>query len=71
MPGSYFKISNSDYKNRFKQTNKLGVGMVSRNDLVQFESAVNAALYLINPSKHNKNLKVMLKDMMTFEYDQI
>ena len=54
--GSYFNTGNVEYKNIFKKTNKLEVGMITRNDPVQVESALNA-FYLTNPNQQSQNFK--------------
>lgn len=69
--GSYFNVNNPEYKNRFKHNQKLGVGMIPRNNPEQVENAVNAALYLTKPDKHDQHLKVMLKNMVTFGRGEI
>ena len=55
--GSYFNTGNVEYKNTFKKTNQLEVGMITRNDPVQVESSLNAS-YLTNPNQQSQNFKI-------------
>lgn len=63
----YFFLSNTpEYKKRFEQQGTLGIGMICRNNLLQVDNAINAAMYLVNPEKENQYLRVKTKGMRTF-----
>lgn len=63
----YFFLSNTpEYKRRFEQQGTLGIGMICRNNILQVDNAINAAMYLVNPEKENQYLRVRTKGMRTF-----
>lgn len=63
----YFFLSNTpEYKRRFEQQGSLGIGMICRNNILQVDNAINAAMYLVNPEKENQYLRVRTKGMRTF-----
>lgn len=63
----YFFLSNTpEYKKRFEQQGTLGIGMICRNNPLQVQNAINAAMYLVNPEKGDQYLRVKVKGMRTF-----
>ncbi len=64
--GYYFTSNDPDYKARFLQKGKLGIGMIHRNKPEQVENAINAAMYLVNPEKENQYLRAGVPKMRSF-----
>lgn len=53
----YCFISNDpNYKRQFEVQGTLGIGMIHRNNPIEVQNALNAALYLVNPEKDQRNL---------------
>lgn len=61
--GYYFTSNSPDYKEQFLQKGKLGIGMIQRSKPEQVQSAINAAMYLVNPEKDNQHLRVRVSNM--------
>lgn len=64
--GYYFTSNDPDYKARFLQKGKLGIGMIHRSNPEQVLNAINAAMYLVNPEKEDQHLRVKVKKMRSF-----
>lgn len=64
--GCHFNCHTADYKRRFADMGKLGVGMIHRNNPMEVENALNVANYLVNPEKDNQMLLAKLPNMRTF-----
>ena len=69
--GTYYNRNSNKHKKKYQVKDKfgndrLGLGMIHRNNLRQVENAVNVILYLAKPDKKNQQLKVWLPSMRTF-----
>ena len=72
--GYCFILNTKEYKDELARYGKLGIGMIHRNNMQEVENAVNAALYLTSPDKHDgsyQRLKVSLPNMNTFGQSMI
>lgn len=64
--GYYFISNSTDYKQKFENKGKLGIGMIHRAQPQQVKNAIEAAMYLVNPEKDNQHLRARIKDMRSF-----
>lgn len=64
--GVYYNYHNVKSKQRYAQHDRLGIGMIHRNNSQQVTNAVYTALYLTKPDKLDQHLKVWLPSMRTF-----
>lgn len=64
--GYCFISNDSNYKSRFDNRGKLGIGMIHRDNLVEVQNAINTALYLVNPEKDQQNLRLWVPRTRTF-----
>lgn len=54
--GCCFISNDPNYKSQFEIRGTLGIGMIHRNNPIEVQNALNAALYLVNPEKDQQNL---------------
>lgn len=66
--GSYFNCHNSKYKQKYKDTGTLGIGMIHRKNCIDVENAVRVASYLTRPDKEDQHLRIKLPGMKTFTH---
>ena len=64
--GAYYNYHSADNKQKYQINDRLGIGMIHRDNPVQVENAVCTALYLTKPEKLGQHLKVWLPSMRTF-----
>ncbi|MBJ8482406.1 YagK/YfjJ domain-containing protein [Acinetobacter vivianii] len=64
--GYYFISNSTEYKQKFENKGKLGIGMIHRAQPQQVKNAIEAAMYLVNPEKDNQHLRARIKDMRSF-----
>ncbi|MGP5011886.1 YagK/YfjJ domain-containing protein [Psychrobacter glacincola] len=69
--GTYYNCNSNKHKKKHQVkdefgNDRLGVGMIHRNNLRQIENAVYSALYLTKLDKKDQQLKVWLPNMRTF-----
>ena len=64
--GYGFNCNTSGHKDQFRRYEKLGVGMIHRDNAKEVENALNTCSYLVNPEKTNQYLRVKLRNMRTF-----
>lgn len=64
--GTYYNYHYAENKQRYDNNDKLGIGMIHRDNSKQVENAVYSALYLTKPEKVGQHLKVWLPGMRTF-----
>jgi len=56
-----------DNLKQFSDRNRLGIGMIHRNDPEQVNNMLNTVKYLVKPEKENQHLRVKCrKRMRTF-----
>lgn len=64
--GTFFTSNHSEAKARFRELNRLGVGMIHRDNPQEVTNAINTAMYLVNPEKDDQFLKVKFPKLKTF-----
>lgn len=64
--GTYYNYHYAESKQKYQINDRLGIGMIHRDNPQQVENAVCTALYLAKPSKQGQHLKVWLPSMRTF-----
>jgi len=64
--GYGFNCNTSEHKEQFRRYEKLGVGMIRRDNAKEVANAINTCSYLVNPEKTNQYLRVKLRNMRTF-----
>lgn len=69
--GAYYNCNSNKHKKKHQVkdefgNDRLGVGMIHRNNLRQVENAIYVALYLTKLDKQDQQLKVWLPNMRTF-----
>lgn len=64
--GYCFIPNDPNYKRLFEIQGTLGIGMIHRNNTIEVQNALNAALYLVNPEKDQQNLCLRVPRMRTF-----
>lgn len=64
--GTFFLCNTTEYKNKFQQMGRLGVGMIKRDDNMAITNAINTACYLVNPEKNGQYLRAKPPNMRTF-----
>lgn len=65
--GCHFNCHASGYLKQFSDRNRLGIGMIHRNDPEQVNNMLNTVKYLVKPEKENQHLRVKCrKRMRTF-----
>lgn len=64
--GWYFNCNTTDYKQQFKELNRLGVGHIQCNIALEISNALNAAMYLVNPEKYAQHLRAKIPYMRSF-----
>ena len=64
--GYGFNCNTTEHKEQFRRYEKLGVGMIHRDNEREVVNAINTCNYLVNPEKTNQYLRVKLRNMRTF-----
>ena len=64
--GWCFNCNTTDHKQSYERKGQLGIGMIHRDNLVEVNNAINAALYLTRPEKYEQRLKAWLPKMRSF-----
>ena len=64
--GTYYNCNTTENKQHYERQGTLGIGMIHRDNLVEVNNAINAALYLTRPSKYEQRLKACLPNMRSF-----
>ena len=64
--GAYYNYHSAENKQKYQINDRLGIGMIHRDNPVQVENAVCTALYLTKPEKQGQHLKVWLPSMRSF-----
>ena len=64
--GAYYNYHDAETKQKYQINDRLGIGMINRDNPMQVENAVCTALYLTKPEKLGQHLKVWLPSMRTF-----
>lgn len=63
---SGFNCNTKEHKDQFRSMDKLGIGMIYRDNPKQVINAINTCAYLVNPEKTNQYLRVKVPMMRTF-----
>lgn len=66
--GSHYNCHKSKYKQKYKDTGTLGIGMIHRKNCIDVENTVRVALYLTRPDKEDQHLRIKLPGMKTFTH---
>ena len=64
--GWYFNCNTTEYKRKQELQGTLGIGMIHRDNILEVNNAINAALYLTSPDKYEQRLKAWLPNMRSF-----
>lgn len=56
----------SERKQNYKRQGTLGIGMIHRDNTIEVNNAINAALYLTRPDKYEQRLKAWTPSMRSF-----
>lgn len=64
--GTYYNYHESKNKRRYQQYDRLGIGMIHRDNELEVANARCTALYLTKPDKFDQHLKVKILGMNTF-----
>lgn len=64
--GVYYNCHETENKQRYQQNDRLGIGMIHRDNPQEVENAMAAALYLTEPSKGEQQLKLWIPGMRSF-----
>ncbi len=64
--GAYYNYHESENKRRYEQYDRLGIGMIHRDNNLEIANARRTALYLVKPNKADQHLKAWLPEMRTF-----
>lgn len=62
--GCHFNCHTAAYLKQFSDRNRLGIGMIYRNDPEQVNNMLNTVKYLVRPEKENQHLRVKCKKRM-------
>lgn len=62
--GCHFNCHTATYLKQFSDRNRLGIGMIYRNDPEQVNNMLNTVKYLVRPEKENQHLRVKCKKRM-------
>ena len=69
--GCYFNCHDPDYLQQFEDMDRLGIGMIYRDDPVQVKKMLQTVKYLVRPEKEDQHLRVKIsKKMKTFGISQ-
>lgn len=68
--GAYYNYHESNNKQRYQQYDRLGIGMIHRDNNLEIENARRTALYLTKPEKTDQYLKAWIPNMRTFGHGQ-
>lgn len=69
--GLFFNCNQQDHKQRYRQLNKLGLGLIERKDLFAIRNAFDVIGYLALPEKDDQYLRARLKGMREFSKGQL
>lgn len=64
--GGHHNCNTTEYKQKFEQLGRLGVGHIQCSNPMQVRNALNTAMYLVNPEKYLQNLRARLPGMRSF-----
>ena len=64
--GCYFNCNDTGQKRAYERQGTLGIGMIHRNNALEVNNAINAALYLTRADKYDQRLKASLPNMRSF-----
>lgn len=64
--GWCFNCNTPKQKKEYERLGILGIGMIHRDNTVQVNNAINAALYLTRPEKYEQRLKAWIPNMRSF-----
>lgn len=64
--GCYFNCNTTEQKRMYEQRGILGIGMIHRDNALEVNNAINAALYLTRPEKYEQRLKAWTPNMRSF-----
>lgn len=64
--GYGFNCNTKEHKDQFRQRDKLGIGMIHRDNSCEVRNAINTCSYLVNPEKVDQHLRVKTPRMRTF-----
>ena len=62
--GTYYNCNTKENKEKFDKNGLLGIGMIHRDQPIQFTNAIRAAMYLVNPEKEDQHLRVKTSPQM-------
>ncbi|QUY37606.1 YagK/YfjJ domain-containing protein [Acinetobacter junii] len=68
--GLFFNCNQQDHKQRYCELNKLGLGLIERNDKFAITNAFEVIGYLALPEKDDQYLRARLKGMRVFSKGQ-
>lgn len=68
--GLFFNCNQQDHKQRYRQLNKLGLGLIERKDKLAVTNAFKVIGYLALPEKDDQYLRARLKGMREFSKGQ-
>ncbi|MHA3060036.1 hypothetical protein ACX1N5_05700 [Acinetobacter sp. ANC 4636] len=64
--GEFYTSNQPQVKHRYALMNRLGIGIIYRDNPVAVENALNASAYLVSPEKETQMLRVKKPNMRTF-----
>ncbi|MHA3114603.1 inovirus Gp2 family protein [Acinetobacter sp. ANC 4635] len=64
--GEFYTSNQPKIKHRYSLMNRLGIGMIYRDNPIAIENALNASAYLVSPEKEIQMLRVKKPNMRTF-----
>lgn len=69
--GEFYNCNQREHKHRYKQEDRLGIGMIPRDDLCKVNNAQHAISYLARPEKDDQYLRAKLPGMREFGKGQL
>lgn len=69
--GEFYNCNQSEHKRRYKQEDRLGIGMIPRDDLCKVNNAQYAISYLARPEKDDQYLRGKISGMREFGKGQL
>lgn len=69
--GEFYNCNQREHKHRYKQEDRLGIGMIPRDDLCKVNNAQYAISYLARPEKDDQYLRAKLPGMREFGKGQL
>lgn len=64
--GNYYNCNTTEHKRAYARHGTLGIGMIHKNNTLEVNNAMKAALYLTRSNKYEQRLKSWLPNMRSF-----